>query len=68
MLPSPDHAERRCQDRRRRLWNGRSAFVAGVYDFVLIDCPAGLDELNLVTADYLRRAVAGGDAGCSGLA
>ena len=25
-------------------------FVAGVYDFVLIDCQAGLDELNLVTA------------------
>ena len=25
-------------------------FVAGVYDFIVIDCQAGLDELNLVTA------------------
>ena len=25
-------------------------FVAGVYDFVLIDCPSGLDELNLIAA------------------
>jgi pilus assembly protein CpaE len=25
-------------------------FVAGVYNFVLIDCPSGLGELNLVTA------------------
>jgi pilus assembly protein CpaE len=25
-------------------------FVAGVYNFVLIDCPAGLGEINLVTA------------------
>jgi len=32
-------------------WRGAVRFVAGVYDFVLIDCQTGLLEPNLVTAE-----------------
>ena len=31
-------------------WGRAIRFVAGVYNFVVIDCPTGLDKLNLVTA------------------
>ena len=49
VLPSPDLLSEEIPIDRDAL--GRAIrFVAGVYDFVLIDCQTGLDELNLVTA------------------
>ncbi len=43
-------------------------FLAEVYDYVLIDCTGGLDELNQTTIALLQRTFPGGDSGGSRLA
>ena len=67
VLTSPDLLRESVDIERDAL--GRAIrFVAGVYDFVVIDCPTGLEEPNLVTADGCDELLPRGDAGCSGAA
>ena len=49
VLPSPDRLSGNVQI-DGDAWGQAIRFAASVYNFVLIDCQAGLDDLNLVTA------------------
>ena len=49
VLPSPDWVNEPGPI-EADAWKRALRVVAGVYSFVLIDCPSGLDELNRVTA------------------
>ena len=50
VLPSPDCLRRTRPDARPMRWSGRSGLWPGSTTSFCIDCPAGLGELNLVTA------------------